>query len=119
MYAEATAPVTLHSVLRHLPAIRSYLPYSDCGSINTLPRYPYEKQCYFITHIIYIFSDYGQHTLNRQVFEAEFKFIMSNLYDVEYLKDPDLLGEFVHCLYILQVRSGASVYFLCSLHVFF
>eukprot|EP01032_Pedospumella_encystans_P017555 gene17555-20000_t len=73
---------------------------SEKGSID---REAYKQQCYFVTHVIYAFSDYGQHPLRRQLFIEEYKFIVTNTATViEVLEDAELVGEFLHCLRVLQ-----------------
>ena len=39
----------------------------------------FRLQCYFVTHFIYVLSDWGRHVLERALFEEEFVFIVSNL----------------------------------------
>ena len=60
-------------MLQLLPIIRCYSSKLD------LDHRSFIWQCYFVTHVVYIFSDYGQHTLNRQIFAEEFRFIIVNL----------------------------------------
>ena len=60
-------------MLQLLPILRCYSSKLD------LDHRSFIWQCYFVTHVVYIFSDYGQHTLNRQIFAEEFRFIVLNL----------------------------------------
>ena len=43
----------------------------------------YRLQCYFVTHLIYVLSDWGRHLLERSLFEEELSFIVSNLTRVD------------------------------------
>ena len=45
----------------------------------------YKKQCYLVTHIIYAFSDWGQHALRRELFAEEYEFIVTNMSDVMHI----------------------------------
>ena len=56
-----------------LPLLRCYHSREELGSMF------FEWQCYFATHVIYYFSDYGQQALNRQLFSEEFRLIVTNL----------------------------------------
>lgn len=60
-------------IVQLLPLLRCYLTRQELGS--TFFRW----QCYFATHVIYYFSDYGQQALNRQLFSEEFRLIVNNL----------------------------------------
>ena len=60
-------------VMQLLPLIRSYQERVELGSEF------FKWQCYFATHVVYFFSDYGQQALNRQLFSEEFRFIAMNL----------------------------------------
>lgn len=94
---DENADTQMQKVLRILPIVRSYKSVSEIG-INM-----YKNECYFVTHIIYVFCDWGRHAVNRQLFAEEFVFIVENMSVVIELDDPELVGEFVHCLRILQV----------------
>jgi hypothetical protein len=88
--------IPLSSVLQYLPIVRSYQP------VDVLGHNFYKLQCYFITHFIYVFSDWGHHRLRRELFAEEFNFIVANLHMVIRLKDSEIVGEFLQCLCILQ-----------------
>jgi hypothetical protein len=89
----------LRELLRLLPLLRSY------QSLDILGMNTFTHQCYFVTHLIYLFSDYGQHTLNRHLFAEEFFFIIESMgVAVHILDDPEIVGEFLQCMRILQVR---------------
>ena len=70
-----------------------------------------------MTHLVYVFSDYGLHALPRQVFAEEFRFLCRYLGSDLLADDPDLLGEFIHCLHILQV-SCSLLELIISLKLF-
>lgn len=61
-----------------------------------------------MTHFIYVMSDWGRHMLQRELFEEELSFIVSNLKQVICMEDPELTGEFLQCLRILGVSSVDS-----------
>ena len=91
------------SMLRILPLMRSYQSLDSVGE-NT-----FIHQCYFATHLIYFFSDYGSHPLTRELFAEEFLFILDSIpVAMQRLDDPELVGEFLHCLSILQVAIQTS-----------
>jgi hypothetical protein len=91
------------SMLRILPLMRSYQSLDSVGE-NT-----FIHQCYFATHLIYFFSDYGSHPLTRELFAEEFLFILDSVpVAMQRLDDPELVGEFLHCLSILQVAIKTS-----------
>lgn len=70
--------------------------------IDEVGRDFFKLQCYFLTHLVYVFSDYGQHALPRHLFAEEFEFIVVNLrLVVSSLKDSEIVGEFLQCLKIL------------------
>ena len=60
-------------VMQLLPLIRSYQQRAELGSEF------FKWQCYFATHVVYFFSDYGQQALNRQIFAEEFRLLATNL----------------------------------------
>lgn len=64
---------TLNQAIEILPTVRSY------RRIDEMLTTAFKTQCYFITHLIYAFSDYGQHALKRELFAEEFSFIIENM----------------------------------------
>ena len=68
----------------------------------------YKLQCYYLTHLIYVFSDWGQHCLCRQLYAEEFEFIVRNMKFAIYLDDPEIVGEFIQCLKIMQVTKRSD-----------
>ena len=107
--------------MQSIHLVRSY------QSIEELGFNRFKEQCYLCTHIIYIFSDYGSHALDRQLFAEEFRFIVLHMLDIieapwtrtagqgkgqgksstssSNQGDPELVGEFLQCLKILQYHS--------------
>ena len=51
----------------------------------------------------YVYSDWGRHELRADLFEEEFTFLLQNTRTVIRLADPELVGEFLHCLRIFGV----------------
>jgi hypothetical protein len=64
------------------------------------------SQCYFVTHLLYVCSDWGAQPLSRALFAEELCFIIRYTPQVLRLKDPELVAEFVHCLRLFQVWVG-------------
>lgn len=91
------ADVSFVDVVTILPAVRAYQRIDELGHDF------FRLQCYFVTHFIYVMSDWGRHTLRRELFEEELVFIASNLTQVIFMEDPELTGEFLQCLRILGV----------------
>jgi hypothetical protein len=96
---------TLSTAVRNLARVRVYRGLEHFTSAEgVLNREAYKQQCYFATHVVYAFSDWGQHALRRHLFAEEFHFFVTNFASVlDVLKDPELVGEFMHCIRILQV----------------
>ena len=93
----------LRKLFRIMPIIRSY------KTLEAMGENMFKHQCYFITHLIYVFSDYGVHSLKRLLFVEEFIFIVENMKTLIALDDADLVGEFLHCLRVLQVSKPCFV----------
>lgn len=91
--------LTLMDIVKLLPLARCY------QRIDELGKDTYKWQCYFITHVIYVFSDWGQHPLSRQLFAEEFEFLVGNMDLAIRLNDPELVGEFLQCLKILGMEE--------------
>lgn len=89
--------VSFTDVVAILPAVRSYKRVDELGHDF------FRLQCYFVTHFIYVMSDWGRHQIQRALFEEELKFIVTNLTQVILMEDPELTGEFVQCLRILGI----------------
>lgn len=93
---EPTTVDGLCNAVRLLSLVRSY------QDIDGIGKNYFEHQCYFVTHLIYCFSDWGQHSLSRSLFSEEFFFIVKNIRLIIYIEHVELVGEFVQCLRILQ-----------------
>ena len=63
----------LRRLLELFPLVRSY------QSIDKIGKDSFIHECYFITHLVFAFSNYGQHPLSREIFAEEFIFILENL----------------------------------------
>ena len=99
-FLAGTLTENIMSLLRILPLMRSY------QSLDTVGQNTFIHQCYFVTHLIYFFSDYGYHPLTRELFAEEFLFLLESLpIAMQQLDDAELVGEFLHCLHILQVGA--------------
>mmetsp|Transcript_31529 Transcript_31529/g.40541 ORF Transcript_31529/g.40541 Transcript_31529/m.40541 type:complete len:984 (-) Transcript_31529:506-3457(-) len=86
--------------------VSQLLPQARCyKSVDEMGHDFFKLQCYFLTHFIYVCSNWGQHALRRELFAEEFEFILGNIKQVIRLDDPELVGEFVQCLRILQVTE--------------
>lgn len=59
--------------LKNLPYIRRYQRIDELGHDF------FKLQCYYVTHLIYVLSDWGRHALQRSLFEEELTFFVSNL----------------------------------------
>lgn len=94
--------VTFSDLAALLPSVRCY------QTIDQLGHNLYKLQCYFITHFLYVISDWGQHGLKRELFHEEFHFIVSNFEAVFRLADPELVGEFLQCLHHFGVTQESD-----------
>jgi hypothetical protein len=118
----------LADVVRHLPTARCYQPRAALGDDF------YKLQCYFLTHFVYMMSDWGAHPLPPALFAEELTFVLDNMVEVVTMKggghggeyrdgvlttggsgeytlgDPEIVSEFMQCLRIFQVHDtiGAS-----------
>ena len=92
-----------------LSEIVSVLPLARCYQrIDELGHNFYKLQCYFLTHLVYVFSDWGQHALRRQFFAEEYEFVIHNMKIAISLNDPEIVGEFIQCLKIMQVTKESD-----------
>ena len=99
-FLNGTLEENICDVFRLLPLLRSY------QSLDVLGNNTFKHQCYFATHLIYLFSDYGRHVLCREMFAEEFLFMLDSLpVAIQCLDDPEIVGEFLQCLKILQVTN--------------
>jgi len=108
---------TLSKAISRLASRRVYhsIGYFEVpGKKGVIDLEAYKQQCYFVTHVIYAFSDWGQHPLRRQLFIEEFKFMVSNASTViEVLKVSAfkfilvVLGTYI-LLYIHRTRNWSA-----------
>jgi len=94
--------VSFLDVVAILPVVRTYQRIDELGHDF------FRLQCYFVTHYIYVLSDWGRHMVHRELFEEEFLFLLLNLGQVTSMEDPELIGEFIQCLRIFGVSSVDS-----------
>jgi hypothetical protein len=93
----ADARVSLENVLGLMKHIRPY------QSLETRGANSYKLQCYFITHLTFILTRWGAVAMTpRQSFVEEYIFLISNMDVVIKWKDPELVGEFLQALHILD-----------------
>mmetsp|Transcript_10099 Transcript_10099/g.32996 ORF Transcript_10099/g.32996 Transcript_10099/m.32996 type:complete len:493 (-) Transcript_10099:563-2041(-) len=86
-------------IVELLPRVRRYLRLDELGHDF------FQLQCYFLTHFIYVVSDWGRHSLRRELFREEFAFVVETLPTLVHHRDPELVGEFVQCLRIFNVAK--------------
>lgn len=92
--------VTMHDLLRRMRFIRPYRSIPVCGADA------FKLQCYFITHLIFVLSRWGAVKLEpRALFVEEYLFMLANMDVLVHWENPELVGEFVHSLYILGAPS--------------
>lgn len=85
----------LVSIFQYFPYARNYLSFDILGNEMFL------LQCYFITHFIFVLSDWGEIKLSSKLCQEEVDFIVENMQLViSNVKDPDIVGEFIYCLKI-------------------
>ena len=106
---------TLSKAISRLASRRIYhsIGYFEIpGKKGVVDLEAYKQQCYFVTHVIYAFSDWGQHPLRRQLFIEEFKFMVSNASTViEVLKVRSSQNELnfcTSCLLCIFVSTGCG-----------
>jgi len=94
----------LRDFMRFLPEARKYKDLDELGEDF------WKLQCYFVTHFIYVMSDWGERRLRRELYLEEFRFLTSSLNHAVDHNDPELVGEFLHCLSILgySLEDGAT-----------
>ena len=91
------ASVSLGDFLTTMKHIRPY------KSLRYRGHNSFRLQCYFITHLVFILTRWGAVRLEpRTSFVEEYLFLVANMDVVIWLKDPELVGEFVQALHILD-----------------
>lgn len=93
-----------------LSLVRPARPYK---SQSVLGKELFQQQCYYITHLLFILSEWGGVNLSRQeasphchLFIEELSFLHANMDVVIRNKDPELVGEFLQSLWILGVKDS-------------
>lgn len=93
----ADATVTLDHILGLMKTIRPYRSLETAGTDS------YKLQCYFITHLTFIMTGWGSVAMQpRELFVEEYLFLLANMDVVIKVKDPELVGEFLQALHILD-----------------
>jgi hypothetical protein len=82
-------------IITHLPEMRPYKGHDLCASWED-----YNDQCYLVTHVIYVLSNWGELTLDKNAFPHEYFFIIRNLPIHMHTGDIHLISEFIECLRI-------------------
>ena len=88
-----------------LRIVRLARPY-QCLSV--LKRQAFEQQCYYVTHVILSYTDWGRQpsllqSLYKLDFQPEADFLLTNMdVVIKEMKDVELVAEFASCLCILR-----------------
>ena len=91
------ATVSLDDFLATMKHIRPYKSLCYRGHDS------FRLQCFFITHLTFVLTRWGAVRLEpRSLFIEEYLFLIANMDVVIWLKDPELVGEFVQALHILD-----------------
>lgn len=89
----------LDTVMKNFILLR---PYKSLDEIGVMA---FKHQCYLITHLIFVMSNWGAYSLPRDHFLPEFLFLLYSLKIVIKLGDPEIAGELVQCLRILGMHE--------------
>lgn len=95
VFETADSKCEVIDILSRLHLIRPYKQLSELGLCS------FKDQCYFVTHLIYVLSDWGTYRLPRDLLIEEFIFLQSAVETSIKLGDPEIAGEVVQCLRIL------------------
>ncbi len=92
----------IEDILILVRQLRPYIGVSQCGESD------FRFQSYLITHLLFVVaswggSSWGAHPLPRAVLADEFVFLLGNISTAIELQDPELVGEFLHCLRLFGV----------------
>jgi len=68
---------------------------------------PWEKTSRFVTHVVFVLSDWGCKPVQEPC-QDEFIYILDNLPRALAIDHIELVGEFLHCLRILNCRLSAA-----------
>ena len=91
------------NVLKHLPEFRPYKGH------DMLEWEDYFDQCYMITHVIFVLSNWGELSLDQNMFPHEYFFIIRNLPVHMYTGDIHLVSEFLECLRIFGTPDSSEL----------
>ena len=91
------------NVLKHLPEFRPYKGH------DMLEWEDYFDQCYMITHVIFVLSNWGELSLDQNMFPHEYFFIIRNLPIHMYTGDIHLVSEFLECLRIFGTPDSSDL----------
>eukprot|EP00474_Spongospora_subterranea_P008283 CRZ08741.1 hypothetical protein [Spongospora subterranea] len=86
---------SVEQVLVHMSSIRPYKSLEQIGLAS------FKAQSYFITHLLFVMSNWGEYRLDSILFAPEITFIISNIPVVIRLGDPEIIGEYIQCLRIM------------------
>jgi hypothetical protein len=78
-----------------LPEIRKYKELDEMG-LNA-----WTHQCYFVTHFLYVMSNWGTVLLRAEMYIEEFTYIARNMVHAIRFHEAEIVGEFLHCLGVL------------------
>ena len=96
------ASYRVNDLLRLVQFVR---PYKSLGELR---REAFEQQCYYVTHVIFSYTDWGRQPSLLQSkykldFQPELDFLLRNMdVVVNQMRDVELVAEFVSCLCILR-----------------
>ena len=88
------------SVLKHLPELRPYQGHHE------LSWEEYNDQCYLVTHVVFVLSNWGELALDKNMFPHEYFFIVRNLPIHLHTGDIHLVSEFLECLRIFGTKDS-------------
>ena len=87
VFADVGVPLAMaHRQQSQLASIVKLLPVARCYQrIDELGHDFFKLQGYFLTHFVYVMSDWGQHPLARHLYLEELHFIVENMQQVPTL----------------------------------
>lgn len=94
---------SMGDVAQHLPRMRPYRGFEN-GRNGSFTRIAYA-----VTHVVYVFNDYGAYRLKPEWLPDELEFLKSNLTANLSNNDPDLMGEFLDSLKSLGLTDADPV----------
>ena len=87
-------------VFNILPEVRN-----QYQSLDAIGKNSFIWQGYFITHFIYVHSEWGKRQLMKELYMEEFEFMLANMDSCIAIKSYELVAEFVHCLFVLGAKN--------------